>query len=200
MAIEALVGDGISGPGLGGEVLRVTPGGQSTLTTNTSPTGSPDLDAPSDMAFLPDGNIVVTDEGFIGFVPNVIEVNPSTGARTLISGGGRGSGPALAAPDSVAVEASGDILVADEGADHGGHATPPDRPGHRRSRGPVGERDGHRADADRGVGGTGKRGDLPDGPERDDHVRRPRHRGPHAGLRADPRDRPRLRLPGEHGQ
>jgi len=40
-AIEALVSDGVSGPGLGGEVLRVNPGGQSTLTTNTSPPGAP---------------------------------------------------------------------------------------------------------------------------------------------------------------
>jgi hypothetical protein len=44
----------------------------------------------------------------------VVEVNPGTGARTLISGGGRGSGPALETPDSVAVEASGDILVPNE--------------------------------------------------------------------------------------
>jgi len=114
--MEALVGGGYSGPGLGGEILRVSPGGQSTLTTNSSPTGRPELDAPSDMAFLPDGNIVVSDEGFTGFVPKVVEVNPNTGARTLISGGGRGSGPALATPESVAVEASGDILVANEGA------------------------------------------------------------------------------------
>src|SRR6266487_5762974 len=83
VAIEALVGDGVSGPGLGGEVLRVTPGGQSTLTTNSSPPGSPPLDAPSDMAFLPNGDIVVTDEGFTGFVPDVVEVNPATGGRTL---------------------------------------------------------------------------------------------------------------------
>jgi hypothetical protein len=119
VAIEALVGDGVSGPGLGGEVLRVTPGGRSTLTTNSSPPGSPPLDAPSDMAFLPDGNIVVTDEGITGFVPDVAEVNPATGARTLISGGGRGSGPALAVPDTVAVEASGDILVSNEGVTGG---------------------------------------------------------------------------------
>ena len=49
-AIEALVSDGVSGPGLGGEVLRVNPAGQSTLTSNTSPSGAPDLDAPTDMA------------------------------------------------------------------------------------------------------------------------------------------------------
>jgi hypothetical protein len=119
VAIEALVGDGISGPRLGGEVLRVMPGGQSTLTTDTAPKGPPELDAPSDMAFLPDGNIVVTDEGFTGFVPDVVEVNANTGARTLISGNGRGKGPALSVPDSVAVEASGDILVSNEGVTGG---------------------------------------------------------------------------------
>jgi hypothetical protein len=71
------------------------------------------------MAFLPNGDIVVTDEGFTGFVPDVVEVNPATGGRTLISGRGRGSGPALAVPDTVAVEASGDILVSNEGVTGG---------------------------------------------------------------------------------
>jgi hypothetical protein len=120
VAIEALVTDGISGPGTGGgEVLRVSPGGQSTLTTNSSPPGNPALDTPSDMAFLPNGDIVITDEGSAARRPAVIEVNPGTGARTLISGRGQGSGPALQVPVSVAVEASGDILVADEGATAG---------------------------------------------------------------------------------
>src|SRR5690349_3458886 len=58
VAIEALVGDGASGPGPGsGEVLRVSPGGQSTLTTNTAPAGQ-NLDNPDAMAFLPNGDIV----------------------------------------------------------------------------------------------------------------------------------------------
>jgi hypothetical protein len=113
VAMEALVSDGDYGPGLGGEVLRVTPGGVSTLTTNSSPTGSPDLDLPSGMAFLPNGDIVMTDNGRTsGPRPIVVEVNPHTGARTPISGDGRGSGPELSDPYSVAVEASGDILVA----------------------------------------------------------------------------------------
>jgi hypothetical protein len=112
VAMEALVSDGVSGPGLGGEVLRVSPGGQSTLTTNSSPTGGPDLDYPSGMAFLPDGNIVITDKGHTSG-PIVAELNPRTGARTLISGDGTGSGPELSDPYTVAVEASGDILVAD---------------------------------------------------------------------------------------
>jgi hypothetical protein len=113
VAMEALVSDGVSGPGLGGEVLRVTPGGVSTLTTDSAPAGSPDLDYPSGMAFLPNGDIVVADDGRTnGAHPIVVQVNPHTGARTLISGDGTGSGPELADPYSVAVEASGDILVA----------------------------------------------------------------------------------------
>jgi len=114
VAIEALVGDGASGPAPGnGEVLRVNPGGQSTLTTNTAPAGTVNMDDPADMAFLPGGDIVVTDQGFATGIPQVIEVDRSTGARTLISGNGRGSGPALVMPNSVAVGPGGDILVTD---------------------------------------------------------------------------------------
>ena len=113
VAMEALVSDGVSGPGLGGEVLRVSPGSVSTLTTDSSPTGGPDLDSPSGMAFLPNGDIVMTDDGRTnGARPIVVEVNPGTGVRTLISGDGTGSGPELSDPYSVAVEADGDILVA----------------------------------------------------------------------------------------
>jgi len=114
VAIEALVGDGASGPAPGnGEVLRVNPGGQSTLTTNTAPAGTVNLDDPADMAFLPGGDIVVTDQGFATGIPQVIEVDRGSGARTLISGNGRGSGPALVMPNSVAVGPGGDILVTD---------------------------------------------------------------------------------------
>ena len=120
VAIEALVGDGASGSSIGaGEVLRVSPGGQSTLTTNTAPMGTPNLDDPDGMAFLANGDIVVTDESFTTGRPDVVEVNPSTGARTLISGNGRGSGPALVMPATVAVEASGYILVTDIAAGAG---------------------------------------------------------------------------------
>jgi hypothetical protein len=44
------------------------------------------------MAFLPNGDIVITDEGRTGGVPDVVEVNPKTGARSLLSGNGRGLG------------------------------------------------------------------------------------------------------------
>jgi len=112
VAIEALVDDGASGPGLGGEVVLVSPGGQSTLSTDAAPPGRPELDSPADMAFMSNGDVVVADEG-LAAGPTIMEVNRDTGARTLISGNGRGSGPALVIPNSVAVEASGDILVTD---------------------------------------------------------------------------------------
>jgi hypothetical protein len=112
MTTDTLVSDGYSGPGLGGEILRVNPVSQSTLTTNTSPAGTPDLDEPTDMAYLPGGDIVVTDEGLFSGVPQVVQVNPNTGARTLVSSATRGTGPALVLPTSVAVT-GGDILVSD---------------------------------------------------------------------------------------
>jgi hypothetical protein len=43
------------------------------------------------MAFLPNGDIAVTDQGFTFGRPDVVEVNRSTGARSLISGNGRGA-------------------------------------------------------------------------------------------------------------
>jgi hypothetical protein len=90
------------------------------MTSNTSPAGGPDLDEPTDMAYLPNGDIVVTDSGADTALPKVVEVDRTTGARTLISGlsslssPARGSGPALVWPFSVAVEAGGDILVVDQ--------------------------------------------------------------------------------------
>jgi hypothetical protein len=100
-----------------GQVLRLDPPApQSTLTTSFSPAGAPDLDVPLDMAFLPGGDIVVTDTGWASGVNQVVQVNKSSGVRTVISGGtgGLGTGPALNIPRSVAVEASGDILVGDD--------------------------------------------------------------------------------------
>src|SRR5262249_56442874 len=59
------------------------------------------------------GDIVVTDQGFASGVPQVVEVDPATGVRTLISSAGRGTGPALVMPNSVAIGPGGDILVTD---------------------------------------------------------------------------------------
>jgi hypothetical protein len=116
VAMEELVSDR-EWYGVGGEVLRlIPPGPQGTLTTNSSPAGAPDLDAPMDMAFLPGGDIAVTDTGISSGINQVVEVNGTTGARTLISGNGRGKGPALNIPRSVVVESGGDILVGDDEA------------------------------------------------------------------------------------
>ena len=57
-------------------VLRVSPGGQSTLTTNTAPMGTPNLDDPTDIGFLPNGDIVITDESFTAGRPDVVEAGP----------------------------------------------------------------------------------------------------------------------------
>ena len=120
VAIEALVGDGASGSSLGaGEVLRVSPGGQSTLTTNTAPMGTPNLDDPTDMAFLSNGDIVVTDESFTAGRPDVVEVNPSHRRPDPHLRQRPGLGPALVMPGPVAVEASGYILVTDIAAGTG---------------------------------------------------------------------------------
>jgi hypothetical protein len=111
--LQAMASDARSGPGLGGEVLRVNPLSQSTLTNNSSPTGNPVLDTPSDMALLPNLNIALADEGG-GIAPQVVSINPATGARTLVSGPGRGVGPALGIAQALAVESSGNILVVDQ--------------------------------------------------------------------------------------
>jgi hypothetical protein len=43
----------------------------------------------------------------------IIEVNPETGARTILSGRERGVGPALVSPEGIGVDADGNVLVAD---------------------------------------------------------------------------------------
>jgi hypothetical protein len=98
-----------------GQVLRLDPPApQGTLTTGTSLFGSPYLDVPLDMAFLPGGDIVVTDAGYNSGVKQVVQVNKTTGDTKLISSNTKGTGPVLNIPRAVAVEASGDILVADD--------------------------------------------------------------------------------------
>jgi hypothetical protein len=65
------------------------------------------------MAFDLNGNIVTADEGIITGVPQVVRVDRHTGVRTLISGPGVGSGPALDGPFSIASEGNGNFLVVD---------------------------------------------------------------------------------------
>jgi hypothetical protein len=114
--LEALVSDEIDGPDPWGqgEVIRFASStSQGTLTNNLSPLGAPNLDSPEDMAFDLNGNVVTADEGISTGVSQVVRVDRNTGVRTLISGAGVGSGPALNGPYSIAVEGTGDILVLD---------------------------------------------------------------------------------------
>jgi hypothetical protein len=114
--LEALVSDEIDGPDPWGqgEVIRfATSLSQGTLTNNLSPLGAPNLDSPEDMAFDLNGNVVTADEGISTGVSQVVRVDRNTGVRTLISGPGLGSGPALNGPYSIAVEGTGNILVLD---------------------------------------------------------------------------------------
>src|SRR5262249_43664618 len=115
-ALEALVSDEIDGPDpvAKGEVIRFAgSASRSTLTNNLAPAGGPDLDSPEDMAFDLNGNVVTADEGIATGVSQVVRVDKNTGARTLISGPGVGSGPALDGPHSIAVEGTGNVLVVD---------------------------------------------------------------------------------------
>jgi hypothetical protein len=114
--LEALVSDEVDGPdpwGQGEVIKFATSLSQGTLTNNLSPAGGPNLDSPEDMAFDLSGNVVTADEGITTGVSQVVRVDRNTGVRTLISGAGLGSGPALTGPYSIAVEGTGNILVLD---------------------------------------------------------------------------------------
>ena len=115
-ALQALVSDEIDGPdpfGQGEVIEFFSSASQGTLTNNLSPAGIPNLDSPEDMAFDLNGNIVTADQGTSTGTSQVVRVDRNTGVRTLISGAGLGSGPALNGPYSIAVEGTGNILVLD---------------------------------------------------------------------------------------
>ena len=115
-ALQALVSDEVDGPdpfGQGEVIKFFSSASQGTLTNNLSPAGTPNLDSPEDMAFDLNGNVVTADEGTSTGVSQVVRVDRNTGVRTLISGAGLGSGPALNGPYSIAVEGTGNILVLD---------------------------------------------------------------------------------------
>jgi hypothetical protein len=82
---------------------------------NTSPAGGPIFTIPQGIAIEQDGKLVVADDA--GFGPNpsvVIRVNPSNGVRTTVSSNtAPAGGPSLSRPTGIAVESSGDLVVAD---------------------------------------------------------------------------------------
>ena len=112
---EALVADSVSGPDpvAKGEVIRFAAGTQSTLTNNNVPSGPTELDSPMDLAFATNGDLVTTDQGIVTGVPQVVRIEGTTGARTVVAGAGVGAGPALNGPYSIATEPTGEFLFLD---------------------------------------------------------------------------------------
>jgi hypothetical protein len=89
VAIEALVSDGASGPGLGGEVLRVSSGGQSILVSDdVTPSGGQQFDNTGDVQYDACENaFYVLETGFTPSGPRgkVLQVDAATGVRSLFA-------------------------------------------------------------------------------------------------------------------
>jgi hypothetical protein len=94
-------------------VLRVNPtsGDRTVVSSNDHGTGPTFVD-PFGIAIEADGDLLVLDE----FAPDgeggVIRIDPVTGDRTAVSSNAIGTGPDFDDPFSLALEADGDILVA----------------------------------------------------------------------------------------
>ncbi len=100
----------------GGGVISVNPttGARTTVSENTAPAGGPSFTVPWAIALEADGDILVADQQAFGGSGGVIRVDPTTGARTTVSENtAPAGGPSFVAPTGIAVEADGDILVAD---------------------------------------------------------------------------------------
>lgn len=72
----------------------------------------PALDLPERLLAPPSGGLLVTD----GRLPALLRVDPRTGDRQVVSGPGRGDGPALGWPVGLAWD-GGSVLLTDEDAD-----------------------------------------------------------------------------------
>jgi uncharacterized repeat protein (TIGR03803 family) len=117
VAVEAngqiLVVDGSAGTNARGALFRVNPTtGTRTLLSDFGQ-GQNQGDAPFGVAVEANGNILVVDVG-AGFTGMLFRVNRSNGTRTVLSDfGNAGQGRLGSRPQGVAVEANGNILVAD---------------------------------------------------------------------------------------
>ncbi len=102
-----------------GGVIRVNPttGARTTVSRNSSPTGSTSFVDPIALVFESNGRIVVADRSAFGGTGGVIRVHPQTGVRTTVSSNSSPSGSTkFEEPTSIAVEANGNIIVADADA------------------------------------------------------------------------------------
>ncbi len=100
-------------------MIRVNPttGARTTVSRNSSPSGSTSFVDPVDVAIETNGNIIVADSSAFGDTGGVIRVHPSTGVRTTVSRNSSPTGtPSFADPVSLIVDLSGSILVSDASA------------------------------------------------------------------------------------
>jgi DNA-binding beta-propeller fold protein YncE len=70
------------------------------------------FEAPVALAVEKDGQLLVVD-GSIGIFAGVVRVDPRSGDRTVVSGPTTGRGPLFSAPLSLALEATGQLVVLD---------------------------------------------------------------------------------------
>jgi streptogramin lyase len=107
-----------------GLVMRVHPtnGVRTLVSDDATPQVAPFFSVPFRLALEADGDILVVDRD-TGFdsAGRVIRVDPLTGVRTLVSANGSpAGGPELVEPFAIALEADGQILVADRDTVPGG--------------------------------------------------------------------------------
>ena len=101
-----------------GGITTVDPGTgtRGVLSENNSPTGSPAFETPWGMTKDSNGDLLVAEQSIVAgpAVPSVISVDRATGTRTLISSNtSPAGGPSFGNPSGIALDANGDILVAD---------------------------------------------------------------------------------------
>jgi sugar lactone lactonase YvrE len=107
----------------GGAVFRVHPtnGVRTTVSQDANPSGEPFFSIPFRIALEADGDILVADRDAFDRTGGVIRIDPVTGVRTTVSANGSPPGePGFVEPIAIALEADGDILVADRDTVPGG--------------------------------------------------------------------------------
>ncbi|HEY1274026.1 MAG TPA: hypothetical protein VGF25_03920 [Thermoleophilaceae bacterium] len=113
---DLLVADQNAFAGAGGGVIRVNPatGQRTTVSENASPAGGPAFVDPFALTLAANGDILVSDQNAFGGGGGVIRVNPTTGARTVVTQNtAPPGGPLFDAPFGITTEANGNIVVAD---------------------------------------------------------------------------------------